>query len=156
MSQRLSCLGKKTNSPQLTLSSAFVCLFIIVSSALQTYCFLPVFPLAGCGVWKVRMPDARCLTWCLVTSWGLVGCHVPFSAHAFNSSLFSLYPNTSQGKKSHPIGVPMMLDASLNEGRPLADHWCVTEVAFGVIETEWLGGCWGWVPLSISLFYLIN
>lgn len=46
----------------LTLSSVFVCAFIKISSALRTYCGFPVFPLSGCGVWDMRMLDARSLT----------------------------------------------------------------------------------------------
>lgn len=80
---------KKTNFP-VSWHFCFFCMFFMLSTALQSYCFCARLPLAGCGVWKVRMPDACCLTWCLVTSWGLVGCHVPLSAHALNSSLPSL------------------------------------------------------------------
>lgn len=154
--------GKNVDSRH---SNTFLCFCLRVYWTKQCIAdiFLLVFPPAGCGLWKVRMLDARCLTWCLVTSWGLVGCHVPFSAPASNSSPSFLYPSTSRGgggrKKSHPSVYQWCWTHPLTRG----GHWLTADASpmlpsFWVTETkdgDWVDAGVG-STFHFSLFYLVN
>lgn len=156
--QRIECWCKKyIHAPtRLTLSSAFVYRFIILLSPLQTYCCSACLPICRAWSLKVRMPDAHCLTRCLVTSWVLVGRHVPLSALAFNSSPCSLDPNASSSEYqwcwTHPL--------------TRGSHWLTADVTpmllsnMGVAETK-DDGCLGvrvgsvfHFSLSLNLWYV--
>lgn len=129
--------------------------------------------LAGRGV-KVRMP-AHCLMWCPVTGWDLVGRHVP---HCPRHKLLPVALPIPLAHHWAKISLCRLSDARprtqpQNEGRPLANRWCVTKVSLvlshrdksigGGVANKVIGGECGWggslfgtgVGALIPLFNLV-
>lgn len=70
------------------------------------------------------------LMWCPVTGWDLVGRHVPLRAQRHKPLLPVPSPSHITGQKiSHcRRSDARAQDTTPNEGRPLANRWCVTEI----------------------------
>lgn len=125
----------------------------------------PLLLLACWSYWAVSLQTYRfcaCLSSCRAWSFGkcaclmlAVWCDALWQAQA---SLGATCPSRVGGGGVSPVGVPMMLAASLNAGQPLADPWCITVVAFLLRNRNkgWgLGGFWGGLHFPF-LFVLLG